>query len=198
MQLNGAGSHDADGDALAYQWTLTTVPVGSTATLTHPTSINPTFVADKAGAYVAQLIVNDGKVNSDPDTVTISTENSKPVANAGPDQQVEVGETVTLDGSGSSDADGDVLTYQWALTTQPAGSTAALQDADQVLAQFIPDLAGQYIAQLIVKDGLLASDPDTAIVTVTVPTSINQPPQVSASNPQTITLPTNSAALNGT
>jgi len=37
---------------------------------------------------VAQLIVNDGKVDSAPDTVVITTENSAPVANAGPDQTV--------------------------------------------------------------------------------------------------------------
>ncbi|HRF45541.1 MAG TPA: PKD domain-containing protein, partial [Candidatus Competibacteraceae bacterium] len=188
VQLNGAGSHDADGDALTYQWTLTTVPVGSTAALTNPTSINPTFAADKAGAYVAQLIVNDGTVDSDPDTVTISTENSKPVADAGPDQQVAVGDTVILNGSGSSDADGDPLNYQWALTTQPVGSTAALQDADQAQTQFIPDFAGSYIAQLIVHDGLLASDPDTATVTVTVPTPTNRNPQITSSPVTTATV----------
>ncbi|HRY14857.1 MAG TPA: PKD domain-containing protein, partial [Candidatus Competibacteraceae bacterium] len=188
VQLSGAGSHDADGDALTYQWTLTTVPVGSTATLTNPTSINPTLAADKAGAYVAQLIVNDGTVHSDPDTVTISTENSKPVADAGPDQQVEAGDTVILDGSGSSDADGDVLSYQWALTTQPVGSTATLQDADQAQAQFIPDFAGSYIAQLIVHDGLLASDPDTATVTVTVPPPTNRNPQITSSPVTTATV----------
>ena len=48
---------------------------------------------------MVQLIVNDGKVNSAPDTVTITTTNTLPVANAGPDQTVFVGTTVQLDGS---------------------------------------------------------------------------------------------------
>ena len=159
VALNGAGSSDADGDALTWQWTLTSVPVGSTAELANATTDHPDFVADRAGTYVAQLIVNDGTVDSDPDTVTISTENSKPVANAGPDQAADVGESVTLDGSGSSDADGDVLLYQWALTTRPETSQAVLQGVDLVQALLMPDVAGQYIAQLMVNDGLLTSDP---------------------------------------
>lgn len=188
VQLDGASSHDADGDPLIYQWTLTSVPVGSTAALMNPMTVNPHFVADKAGAYVVQLIVNDGTVSSDPDTVTISTENSRPIANAGPDQTAEVGETVTLDGSGSSDADSDVLSYQWALITQPTGGQAVLQDADQVQTQFIPQIAGQYIAQLIVSDGFLTSNPDTATVAVTVPAPINHDPQITSSAVTTATV----------
>ena len=43
--------------------------------LDDPTLVNPTFVADVAGSYVAQLVVNDGNVDSAPDTVTITTDN---------------------------------------------------------------------------------------------------------------------------
>jgi len=179
VQLNGAGSRDADGDPLTYRWTLTSAP-GALPTLENPTAVNPSFVANQPGEYVAQLVVNDGKVDSDPDTVTVSTENSKPVANAGSDQAAETGQTVVLDGTGSRDADSDPLTYQWALTTQPVGSQAALQDAGQAQAQFIPDLAGSYIAQLIVNDGLLASDPDTATITVTEPTPTNRAPTITS------------------
>ena len=67
-----------------YSWSFTSRPAGSTAALSNPTAVNPTFVADKFGTYVVQLIVNDGTVNSAPDTVTITTQNSPPVANAGP------------------------------------------------------------------------------------------------------------------
>jgi hypothetical protein len=55
-------------------------------------------------------VVNDGAADSHPDAVTGVTENSPPVANAGADQSVLVGATVTLDGSGSTDVDGDPLT----------------------------------------------------------------------------------------
>ena len=66
-----------------------------------------------------QLIVNDGKLNSAPDLVQISTSNSRPVANAGVDQTALVTQTVQLDGSKSTDIDGDNLTYAWSFFSLP-------------------------------------------------------------------------------
>jgi hypothetical protein len=126
-------------------------------------------VVDKAGTYVAQLIVNDGTLDSLPATVTITTQNSRPVANAGPAQTVFVGTTVTLDGSQSSDVDGDPLTYRWALTVVPAGSAATLSDPTTVHPTFVVDQVGTYVAQLIVNDGTLDSAPVTVTVTATAP-----------------------------
>jgi hypothetical protein len=76
--LDGSQSSDVDGDALRFQWTFTTVPAGSVARLSDPTAVQPTFVADRAGTYTVQLIVNDGIENGLPTTVQISTENSPP------------------------------------------------------------------------------------------------------------------------
>ena len=115
--------------------------------------MNPTFVADKFGTYTVQLIVNDGTVNSAPDTVVISTQNSPPVANAGPDQSAFVTQTVQLDGSKSSDVDGNSLTFFWSLASKPSGSSATISDPAAVKPTFIVDVAGKYVAQLIVNDG---------------------------------------------
>ena len=72
VQLDGSGSSDADGGALLYSWSLLSQPVGSTATLSNTAIVNPTFVADADGVYVAQLIVSDGSLVSAPDTVAIT------------------------------------------------------------------------------------------------------------------------------
>jgi hypothetical protein len=140
--------------------------VGSAAGLSDSTTVNPSFIVDVPGDYVAQLIVNDTKVNSAPDTITVSTTNSAPVADAGPDQTALVNDTITLDGSASSDADGNALTFSWSLTTVPLGSGASLSDPASVTPSFAIDQPGTYVAQLIVNDGTV----DSAAVTVSVVT----------------------------
>ena len=177
VTLDGSGSTDADGDALSYSWSFTSVPAGSTAVLNTTDPVHPTFVVDLPGTYVAQLIVNDGLLDSAADTVSISTSNSAPVANAGADQSAPVASTVTLDGSGSTDADSDPLSYSWSLISQPAGSTVTLSDPTVVKPIFVADMVGAYEVQLVVNDGLLESLPDTVIITTsdTVPVTNGLP-----------------------
>ena len=62
---------DPNGDRLAYRWSLSSVPVGSSASLTNATTVAPSFVADKVGSYVLQMIANDGFVDSTPDTAVV-------------------------------------------------------------------------------------------------------------------------------
>ncbi len=109
VQLEGGSSFDVDGDALGFSWSLIAAPDGSTAALSASTAVTPTFVADLPGTYEAELVVDDGILWSAANTVLVSTENSRPVADAGPDQSAQVGQRVQLDGSGSTDADGDSL-----------------------------------------------------------------------------------------
>ena len=181
VYLDGSKSSDVDGGLLTYRWSFISIPAGSAATLISPSAVKPSFVLDVHGTYVVQLIVNDGQVDSAPATVTISTLNSKPVANAGPDQSVYVGSTVYLDGSKSSDVDGDPLTYRWSFTNKPTGSVAALSDQTIKKPTFAVDLPGTYVVQLIVNDGLL----DSAPATVTVST-LNSRPVAEAGPPQTV------------
>jgi chitodextrinase len=165
VHLDGTLSFDPDGDPLTYTWTITGRPAGSSAALSDPTSPVPSFIADVRGEYVITLVVMDllGDL-SEPDSVTVTLTNEKPVADAGLDKTVPVGTTVTLDGSGSHDANGDPLTYAWEFTGRPAGSTATLSDPADQKPKFTADKPGDYAVQLIVNDGYVDSDPATVMV----------------------------------
>lgn len=97
------------------------------------------------------------------------TGNHAPIAAAGPDQNVLLGSRITLDGSPSSDADGDFLSYRWSFTAQPSGSTAALSNTDAVQPTFVADAAGTYVISLVVNDGGSNSTPDNVTITATPP-----------------------------
>jgi RHS repeat-associated protein len=100
--------------------------------------------------------------------VAVDIHNSLPVANAGPDRGGRVGDVLTLDGSASSDADQNPLGYRWALLSRPPGSQATLADPTAAQCMLAPDVAGDYVAQLIVNDGHADSvPPDTARISVT-------------------------------
>lgn len=201
VTLDGSASSDANGDPLTYTWTLTSRPIGSAAVLSSSTSagaagpsdpsspstsipstgsvstsssstlVKPTFTADFTGSYVANLIVNDGKLNSAAATVSITAAvlNVAPIANAGVAQNVAVGNVVTLDGSASSDANGDPLTYTWALTSRPTGSAAILSSSTSAKPTFTADVGFTYVASITVNDGKLNSTSATVSITATTP-----------------------------
>ena len=110
-------------------WTLVTKPTASASALSGATSVNPSFTPDVDGNYVIRLVVNDGTFDSIADTVTITATaiaNNPPTADAGSDQNVATGSLVTLDGSNSSDLDGDTLSCLWAFQSKPSGSLSIL------------------------------------------------------------------------
>jgi len=160
VQLDGSQSFDPDGDPITYAWSITSKPPFSSAALNDPTAVNPTFVADSLGTYVIELIVTDNQgLDSFPDEVVVSSENVKPVADAGGNQVVLVGETVFLDGSGSYDVNLDPLTYSWNMASKPKGSLTVLIGAETEYPNFEPDIQGIYTPNLVVNDGFLDSDP---------------------------------------
>ena len=97
--------------------------------------------------------------------ITLAVTNAVPVANAGADQAVRVGATVTVDAGASFDANADPITYKWALTTLPSGSSAILRPLTGVRPTFVADVAGTYVASVVVNDG--KSDSAVAMVTIT-------------------------------
>jgi PKD domain len=162
VQLNGSKSFDPDAQFITYHWTMLVHPPGSHATLSDPTSAAPTFVADVHGDYGIQLIVTDSLgASSTPATVKVSFNNVAPVADAGTSASAIVGQTVTLDGRGSTDANGDPLVYKWTVVAAPKKSTAAVNNLGAQMASLTIDQPGTFVLQLIVNDGLVDSLPAT-------------------------------------
>lgn len=163
VTLDGSGSSDLDGDTLTYQWEFT-VPAGSSAALSDRATPQPTFTADVEGAYVARLIVSDGRLSSPPASVTLTAVNTSPVASTSATVAAEQATELTLQGSGI-DQDGDALTYAWSLLSRPSGSTAALSGANTTTPRFVPDLEGDYELSLMVSDGVHQSPAARSTVT---------------------------------
>lgn len=172
VTLDGSGSTDPDGDALAFTWTIVAQPEGAEVSLSERTAIRPKFKATKDGNYIFELVVSDAQLSSAPDRVTISTsENQPPVANAGKNIRAKVGDKIALDGSLSMDPNGDKLTFAWKFTKRPKTSDAALSDAMAIKPMFTVDVEGEYELELVVNDGTFDSEPDSIIVS-----TLNLPP----------------------
>jgi len=164
VTLDGRGSHDPNGDALTYAWKQVSGPVE--LELRNASSPAVSFVARAAGDYQLELRVNDGKVLSPPAAVTVTVADVPPTADAGPDRGATFGQTVTLDGRSSRDANGDALTWQW---TQVQGPPATLQGADTARPSFTPTATGVHVFELVVSDGTQASAPSRVTVLVDAP-----------------------------
>ncbi|HPY39632.1 MAG TPA: PKD domain-containing protein [Thiolinea sp.] len=193
VSLDGSNSKDPDSDALTYSWHIVSKPADSISNLTNPSAVKAKLVVDKVGAYVIGLIVKDGRLSSAMATMVIKVAtnpltNHAPIAQAGADKTANLGQIVNLDGSASSDADANTLTYQWTLTSKPAASTASLTSSNQVKTSLTVDKAGKYIASLVVNDGTVNSTADTVVIDV--PTATNQAPTVSLGADRTATVNT--------
>lgn len=186
VHLNGSQSFDSDQHPLTYQWAIKTAPKNSVSKLSSTTDVSPTFVPDLEGIYTFELIVHDGNINSEPDliTVTANVVDTPPVAKIiGPLNSTLDNKTIKLDGSQSSDADNDPLTYKWHFKSLPTTSKLGIdQLGDNAVVLFVADVAGQYTAELIVNDGKLDSPHSSHTVTVTNPVVIpvNNPPKANA------------------
>jgi hypothetical protein len=166
--LDGSGSRDLDCDySLSYLWEQSG---GPEITLSDPTVISPTFSAPPDPTVLTfTLTVTDslGMVDPTPDEVVITVINQPPVADAGPDQYVDTGVIVTLDGSASNDPESDYpLSYLW---MQTSGPDVTLSDPTSISPTFTaPSEPVIFIFTLTVTDslGLADSTPDEVRIMV--------------------------------
>ncbi len=155
--LDGSGSYDPDNDAIAtYQWTQTGgVPVVlDTTDPIHPTFTTPDV--NFAGATLTfQLVVTDtpspgagGSLSSAPSAVVISVKyvNRPPQAVTSAGQSTDEGGSILLDGSQSSDPDGNAITYAW---TQVSGPAVGLSDAAAAKPTFVAPQVDRFGATIV-------------------------------------------------
>jgi PKD repeat protein len=176
--LDGARSYDVDGEITAHHWDL------SDGTALAGARVEHAFAAP--GSYLATLTVEDaaGVANSrGSDTVRILV-NAPPVAAAGPDRHVAMGEVITFDAGGSSDADGSLINHAWTFGDGAQGNGPVVQYA-------YPQ-AGVYRVELTVRDDSSTAS-DTASDGFTV--VINAPPVADAGPDQRVT--TSGVAFDG-
>lgn len=155
LELDGSGSFDPDGQIVHHRWSLDGAPSGEGQ------SFAKSF--DLPGSHEVTLVVDDGSgtASASAQVTTTVHVNSPPAASAGPDQ-ILCEPVVTLDGTGSTDADGDALRYLWDFGDgSPPGAGARVT---HVYAD-----GGSYPVALRVDDGtglVNSSDVDTLEVRV--------------------------------
>lgn len=167
VALDGSASYDPEAGALSYAWSLGGVPIA--------TGPAPVVGPLEAGIHTITLTVTDERLDSATDQVVVTVLNRAPAASAGPDRRVTYIETVTLDGSASSDPEGDVLGYAWSIT--------GVQIATGVNPTVGPLEVGVYTVTLTVTDSHGATATDNMAITV-----VNKAPIANAGPDQTINL----------
>ena len=163
VKLNGSDSVDADNDKITYSWKQV---YGEIVALHGANTNAPSFTMPSTSGYlVFALSVNDGTDESIEDTVAVKVTNTAPVARAGSIAgNVIAGKSIQLDGSNSTDADGDALHYKW---KQTLGTPVLVEGANTATPRFTaPDRPDHLVFELTVNDGEITSHPDSLIVSV--------------------------------
>ena len=159
VSFDGSGSYDPDGTIKIYSWDF------GDGTNIATYSVTTTHAYLTAGTYTATLRVSDNQRARGKDTAIVIVVLAAPVADAGPDQEALIGETVSFDGSGSYDPDGTIVSYDWAFGAGTTGTGVTTTHAYLT--------AGNYTVTLTVTDNEGATGTDTAIIRVYKPPTMH-------------------------
>jgi PKD repeat protein len=170
IAFDGSRSYDRDGEIAAFTWNL-----GDGATRTGATT---EYAFPKPGKYQVTLEVRDdarvaNSTASDHITVVI---NDPPVARAGEDRRVSVGEVTFFDASSSSDADGQIASYEWDFGDGNRGKG--------VRTPYAYDFPGTYTVTVRVRDSSPAA---SGVATDTLTVTVNAAPVAEAGPDQVVT-----------
>ncbi len=160
VYFDGGGSYDPDGDSLTYKWNF-----GDGTSTDWQNHSNTSHSYNKIGVYTVTLAVRDvshSPLLTDNDICIIQVfdfkENQPPVADAGPDQNITVGELLNFNGSRSYDPDGIIISYEWTSSIDDKLGTGKIIQNSKLSE-------GIHTITLEVSDGEL-TDTDTCIVRV--------------------------------
>ncbi len=175
VAFDGTGSTDPDGDSLTYGWDF--------GDLTSGTGATPAHAYSAAGTFHVTLTVSDGRggtATAPVDAVIAPAPpvNHAPIASAGGPYTGTVNQALTLSAAGSTDQDGDPLTYTWSFGDSSSPSTTTSQTVTHTYST-----ASVYTATLTVTDGRGGSASASATATITAPPPVNQPPIANAGGP---------------
>ena len=169
--------------AIAYSWTVTGLPRGSTATLNDPAATNPSFTPDLAGSYSFRLSVTDSTgLSATAAPVTVLAGGHAPLAPvvqfipASP----AIGQAVSLKVTPQD----PTFTYRWSVLSMPSQSTAQIVAPQASVASLVPDASGDYLISVAVTDSF--GQHASASAHLTVQTCGNHTPTVDglAATPQ--------------
>ncbi|MDF3128556.1 glycoside hydrolase family 30 beta sandwich domain-containing protein [Kiritimatiellaeota bacterium B1221] len=193
-----ADAQDPELDSLSYQWTVLQQPTGAAVTLATPQAATCTASnLSVAGSYTFNVEVTDGTnaVNrhvrmdlftSNPAPVIFDLQNRSPVRVTLPDSSTSLRSSVR-------DRNGDTLSYQWSIVSQPQGATVSFETPtdDRTVVNGLT-VAGDYVFRITADDGSTQVSLDH-----TVPVyPLNNTPVVSASaSPTSLSLPAAQASL---
>jgi predicted esterase len=198
VSLDGSTSADPDGTITNYNWVKTAGP--ASYNITNSTAAATTVTGLVEGTYSFELTVTDDKGATAKDVVTVTVNpkpNVAPVARAGNDTTVTIpGNTFSLDGSGSYDPDGTIVSYQWTKISGPSPFTMSNPTYIRPTLQSL--LAGVYELELTVTDDKGAIAKDRVLVTILGGDADNKAPIARAGDDQTIMLPKTNTILDGT
>ena len=153
--LASASTAGSGATIASYSWSLATSPTGSQVALVSTGTATTTFVPDVAGTYVLQLTVTDSLGQSATQSVSISVNNTPPVAvvvskvvfddsaPVKPTQNVATGAVISFDATGSTTPGDNPAGITWSMDEEPGASTASLS-INGALAHFTADVAGEY------------------------------------------------------
>jgi hypothetical protein len=202
--LDGTDSVDEDGTIEEYSWILEDTDddcdpvVGSLQDADQPRAkfIAPKEIPQQQCNYYYQLEITDNNGLIDSDEVNVKVQsadsgigNKPPIADAGEDRQIQEGQTVTLDGTDSTDEDGTIVSYEWNIEEwddeDPTGKLSNTGSAKpKFTAPSLKNSPGTYGIDLEVEDNDGGIDSDTMIVRVNTKTVTTSSQTDKESNPE--------------